>query len=165
MPVADVGKPDSEKILGELHAADSFKIHTKAPGYAPGMFSHENILKSAEESLKLLKTESVCVNLIISLNLLTSVLLGRNLPLASARNHDTDCGYSRRYSRALQSWEDQACKSNFKLFMKGKLILLLVWPVKFLASASAGSLRCSQGKRLSSSNRLPRQLHCRIQED
>lgn len=50
----------SEKALGELDAPSKFIIHTKAPGFRPGVATKASILNYADQSLKELKTDSVC---------------------------------------------------------------------------------------------------------
>lgn len=50
----------SEKALGRLDAPSKFIIHTKAPGFRPGLGRKESILNCADQSMKDLKTESVC---------------------------------------------------------------------------------------------------------
>lgn len=50
----------SEKALGGLEASSKFIIHTKAPGFRPGSAKQDSILNAANQSMKDLKTESVC---------------------------------------------------------------------------------------------------------
>lgn len=55
-----IQQPGSEKALGELDAPSKFIIHTKAPGFRPGVATKASILNYADQSLKELKTDSVC---------------------------------------------------------------------------------------------------------
>lgn len=63
----------SEKALGDLEAPSSFIIHTKAPGFRLGAAKKVSILNSADQSMRDLKTESVC-SAYVSLN---SAAMGR----------------------------------------------------------------------------------------
>ncbi|KAB8228854.1 NADP-dependent oxidoreductase domain-containing protein [Aspergillus alliaceus] len=54
--------PSSEEWLGQAGAAARFSINTKYPGgFAPEASSREDVIKSADESFRLLKTDQVDV--------------------------------------------------------------------------------------------------------
>lgn len=53
---------ESEKFLGELDASKTHTIDTKYPGGFAGSSSKEKILATANESLKKLQTNQVCLS-------------------------------------------------------------------------------------------------------
>lgn len=54
----------SEQLLGEVKAGKQFAVSTKAPGFAPGSLTYDNIIRNCNTSLKHLKQEKLDIYLI-----------------------------------------------------------------------------------------------------